>query len=84
MQLYIAMNRGFVALDEIQRSALTPGSGMFWLAVALTVAVAAICGMVTGMVFHSTGTQLAKTFLYGFSAGGVALGLGLAFLNLLV
>ncbi|WP_280245897.1 hypothetical protein [Nocardia abscessus] len=63
---------------------LIAGSGPFWLAVALIFALAMICGLVGAMISTHIGTSTGRSILFGFGASGIALGLGVAFLDLLV
>ncbi|MCX4099227.1 hypothetical protein [Nocardia sp. alder85J] len=59
------------------------GSALFWMACALLLAFAAICGLIGGFLSWRGGTNPFKATLYGFSAYGAVTGLGIAFFALL-
>lgn len=84
MPLYIGMSREYLASEERATSVMLAGSGMFWLTCALVLTLALLCGVVGGLVFWRSGTHYLRAFLYGCGACGVFLGLGIAFLSLLV
>ncbi|MGV9679128.1 hypothetical protein ACWDSJ_27935 [Nocardia sp. NPDC003482] len=87
MLLYIALNSGYVNLSVSgagQAGAMSAGSAVFWMACALLVALAAICGLVAGFLSWRGGANTSNAVLYGFGACGVAAGLGIAFFALLV
>ncbi|WP_433206802.1 hypothetical protein ACQP1G_20720 [Nocardia sp. CA-107356] len=58
------------------------GSGVFWLACVLLLAVAAICGLLAGFLSWRGGANVYNAALFGFGAFGGTTGLGLAFITL--
>ncbi len=58
------------------------GSGVFWLACLLLLAMAAVCSLLAGFLSWRGGANVYNAALFGFGAFGGTTGLGLAFFTL--